>query len=186
MPFTLTINADTSEITRLKSLLSHIPGAYTKAAKKSASETLRVLKKAAGEEASKVYAMSPARIRKAIKLYASSGTLKVTGRRQNLSDYQITPKSPGRKRRLLKGMVFRQGGLKSYPRGFLIHGRNSGKVLAFLRTGPGKMDTEPLTRPAVPQMMENEEVSKALTDTAERTGRETLKRYVSQAVTEGR
>ncbi len=186
MPFTLTINADTSEITRLKRLLSHIPGAYEKAARKSASETLRVLKKAAGDEASKVYAMSPARIRNQMCIRDRSGTLKVTGRRQNLSDYQITPKSPGRKRRDLKGMVLRQVGLQSYPRGFLIHGRNSGKVLALNRTGSKRGDTEPLTRPAVPQMMENEEVSKALTVTAERTAVEKLRLYVSRVVTEGR
>lgn len=186
MSYTLTINADAAEITRLKKLLSHIPNSFRNAAKKAAGDTLRQLKKTAGDEASRVYAMSPAKIRKAIKLYATSGTLKVTGRRQNLSDYTITPKSPGRKRRILRGMALGQEGMKEYPRGFLIHGRNSGKVLAFIRTGSKRDDIEKLIRPAVPQMMENEEVSKVLSETAERTVLEKLRLYANMAVMEGR
>lgn len=186
MSYTLTINADTTEITRLRRLLSHIPGAYMKAAKKAASETPRELKKAAGDEASKVYTMPAHKIRKAIKLYASSGTLKVSGRRKNLSDYKIVPKTPSRNRRILKGAALREDGMKAYPRGFLIHGRNSGKILAFIRTGSNREDIEPLTRPAIPQMMENEKVNKALTETAEKTVLEKLRLYASRAVMEGR
>ena len=185
MPYALTINADVTEITRLKNLLSHIPNAYNKAAKKAASETLKALKLTASEEASKVYAMSPAEIRKAIKLYPSSGTLKVTGRRKNLTDYRITPKKPGI-RKLMRGAVMRQGGLKAIPRGFLIHGRNSGKIIAMLRTGSKPQDIESLTSPAVPQMMENEQVNQAISGMAESDVMKRLRLYVWQAVTEGR
>ena len=185
MSYAITINADASEIARLKQYLSHIPKAYNAAAKKAASETLKLIKQTASEEAAQVYAMSAPKIRKAIKLYPSSGTMKVSGRRKNLSDYLITPKTPNR-RKNLHGAVMRKGGLKAIPRGFLIRGKNSGKIIAMMRTGSKVDDIDPLTRPGIPQMMENEQVNKAISDMAESEVMKRLRLYVSQAVTQGR
>ncbi len=186
MSYNLTINADIREIDRLKKLLIHIPNAYTKAAQKAASETLRELKKTAGEEAAKEYEISAPKVRKSIKLYPSSGTLKATGRRLNLADYRMSPKQIRNPQHGIKGSVKRGSGMQSYPRGFLIHGRNSGKVLAFQRIGRNREDIEPLIRPAVPQLIGNEKVSGALMQTAEKSVTEKLRLYVNRAVMEGR
>lgn len=186
MSYTLTINADLSQIERLKELLAHIPNAYARAAKKAASETLRELKKTAGAEASKVYEISAPKVRKNIKLYPSSGTLIATGKRKNLADYRISPKHIRNPQRGIKGSVMRSSGMRKYPRGFLIHGRNSGKLLAFQRTGSGRKDIEPLIRPAIPQLLQNEQVSSALTSQAEKSVLEKLRIHANKAIMEGR
>lgn len=186
MSYAITVSADFSELERLKKLLSHIPGAFSRAAKKAAGETIRAMKKTAGDEASKVYETTGAKVRKHITLYPSSGTLMARGRRMNLSDYRMTPKRVRNPQHGIRGSVLRSTGMRFIPRGFLMRGANSGKVLAMMRTGKGRRDIKPLVSPAVPQMLENEEVSGVLEEEAGRIVLEKLKLYVNRAVTEGR
>ena len=62
----------------------------------------------------------------------------------------------------------------------------AGKVLAMIRTGKDRKAYKPLVSPAIPQMMENEQVNKAISDMAESEVMKRLRLYVSQAVTQGR
>ncbi|MBQ4430017.1 MAG: hypothetical protein II877_00830 [Synergistaceae bacterium] len=159
----LTVHFDTQDIARLQLILSSIPGNSKKIQRQLQRELIKSAKKIIPPEASKVYWIKQARVRKAITTSGMNVILR--GTRQNLADFHVSPSRPGKRRKNgLKAAVMRRGGMKAIRHGFLIHGRGSGKILAMVRTGKGRTDYEPLTSPAIPQMMENEEVQSAVTE----------------------
>ena len=165
----LTLHADVTQILRAKRLLSHIPKGLQQALKYAGKRTLEMMRTDAVQLVTQEYVIKPGKVRKTITLRANQmgGMFMSRGRRVNLSDFRISPKKIPVKHGL-QAQVKHEGGMKSIPRGFLIPGRNSGKLLAFQRVGRGRMAIEALISPAVPQMLDNPDVKEGLLSEAEK------------------
>lgn len=165
----LTLHADVTQILRAKQLLAHIPKGLQQALKFAGKRTLEMMRTDAVQAVTREYIIKAGKVRKTIKIRSNQmgGMFMSSGRRLNLADFRLTPKKIP-VRHGLKAQVKRDSGGEVIPRGFLIPGRNSGKLLAFHRIGRARMDIEALTRPAVPQMLENEEVKQELLSEAEK------------------
>lgn len=175
----ITVSVDTSGLERMKSLIGHIPGALKKVERGMMRELARSAKKIAAEESSKVYYIQRGRVTRAITTQGMS--LVVLGRRQNVADYRMTPKVPGKRRKNgIRVGVMRAGGLKNIPHGFVIRGKNSGKILGVLRTGRGRKVFHALISPAIPQMMENPEVQSAMMERLNRSAIEAMNLYAGK------
>ncbi len=175
----ISLHADVSQILRAKQLLSHIPKGLQTALKYSGKRTLEMMRTDAVQAVTREYVIKPGKVRKTITIRANQlgGMFMSRGRRVNLSDYRISPKKIP-VRHGLTAQVKHEGGMKTIPRGFLIPGRNSGKLLAFSRIGRARMDIKQLVSPAVPQMLENEEVSQEILNEAEKNFADRLRHEV--------
>lgn len=122
------------------------------------------------------YVVKPGKVRKTITIRSNQlgGMFMSRGRRVNLSDFRISPKKVP-VRHGLQAQVKHDGGMKHIPRGFLLPGRTSGKLLAFMRVGRGRMAIEQLVSPAIPQMLENPEVHDELLTEAGKNFEQRLK-----------
>lgn len=150
---------------------------------------LNAMRAEAVRKAKDVYFVKPHRIRRAIstKYDKSGGLFTVTGRRMNVADFYMSPKS--RPKRRMKGLtigVKRESGLEHVPRGFIIPGKNSGKMLGFVRVGKAQDDIEALTRPAIPQLMENPDVQEAILERGADDFNKTFYFWVNKAIREGK
>ena len=81
------------------------------------------------------------------------------GSRKNLSDYFISPKTPRKNMQGINAAVKRDG-IKRIGNAFLI--RRGGKYKPYVRTSSGKWGIEPIISPAIPQIMKNPEIVKAI------------------------
>ena len=95
------------------------------------------------------------------------GAMVSRGKRHSLADYQLTPSTPRKGKKIqLKGAVKREGGLKSLGPAFLVK-RSGGKYFPFYRIGKGKWKMNSLISPSMPQIIKNEETVKAIEKGAE-------------------
>lgn len=172
----LTLHADVTQIMRAKQLLAHIPKGAQTALKYAGKRTLEMMRTDAVQAVTREYVIKPGKVRKTISIRSNQygGMFMSRGRRVNLVDFRVTPmKRPVRHG--LKAQVKHEGGLKSIPRGFLIPGINSGKLLAFQRIGRQRDDIEALISPAIPQLLDNPEVKQEILAEAEKNFAERLR-----------
>lgn len=134
--------------------IAHIPGAIEKARRYSLQKALSVMRSRAVELTTEKYYAKASEIRRAMTLTRGrdAGRLIVRGQRRTLRHYKLTPTSPGKRKRRLKGAVEKEGGLKELSsRAFLF--RSGGVWIPMKRTGRGRSPIRPIMSPAIPQIV---------------------------------
>ncbi len=165
------IDIDYTALKRAKELLKKIPYGFIKAQKMATRRAMESMRTVASRKIPEIYYIKPGRVKKAISLSignkATGGLFIVRGQRLSLSSFYMTPKKlPVRKG--LKAAVRRDTGIKTIEKGFLIRGKNSGKMLPFVRIGRERTAIKHLVSPAIPQMIEkNEDVQEAILEAGE-------------------
>lgn len=165
-------------------LLMSIPGGLKKVTRKVKQELTRKARKVVPQAISQTYYVQRRHIQNAMTVRSAMVLLR--GERLNVSDFMIKPNKVKNPQHGLHVGVKREGGLKFIRSGFLIHGRDSGKVLGMQRLGRQRKDIRTLTAPAVPQMMGNEEVQSRVTEELERTAVESLMLWTGRIITGGK
>ena len=115
--------------------------------------TLEFMKRRFTELSAEEYYIKPSVIRKSIRIqnYAKGARFSVSGERQPLHRYKLTPTRPGRKAVKLQGAVKRAGGLKPLGSAFLMRTK-TGKYIAMRREGRNRLPVKALIGPAIPQI----------------------------------
>lgn len=152
----------------LKSMREKLPSAISR----TVNRTMDGLRTDAVSETHERYFVKAKDVRSSLTFKkATSGNLMgemiSRGKRHSLADYQLTPSTPRKGKKIqLKGAVKREGGLKSLGPAFLVK-RSGGKYFPFYRIGKGKWKMNSLISPSMPQIIKNEETVKAIEKGAE-------------------
>lgn len=137
--------------------VARIPEEARKLQRQLPRELGKIIGDIAADEASKVYWIKKSRVKKAVS--KTNAGIIIRGTRQNVIDFRMTPNRPGKRRKNgIRVAVMRSGGLKTIRSGFPISPRFHGRVLGMMRVGKGRYDLKALTAPAIPQLLNNEEV----------------------------
>lgn len=162
----LKISAD--RIATAEKLLAHIPGGINKAVYWTLNRVSDGVKTDLVNEGKTRYYIKPGEIRKSFEVKKASSNdleliLKSRGKRKNLSEYFISPKSPKKGMQGIQAAVKRDG-VKYIGGAFFI--KRGGKYRAYLRVGKGRWDIESITSPAIPQILKNPEIVKIVEEKA--------------------
>lgn len=141
--------------------VTKIPQEARKMQRQLPRELGKIVAGIAADEASKVYWIKKGRVKKAVG--KTSTGIVIRGTRQNVADYRMTPNKPGKRRKNgIRVAVMRSGGLKTIRSGFVMRGKNSGKILGMVRYGHGRGAIRAMIAPAIPQLLENDDVQSGI------------------------
>lgn len=158
----------TEKLESAQKLLSHIPGGVQRALASSLNRVIEGVRTDLAREGKEKYYAKSSDIRKSFHVKKTTSAdlqaiLMSRGKRLNLREYFISPKVPKKNMHGLQAAVKRDG-VKNISQAFLIKRGSSYK--AYLRTGRGRMDIEPITSPAIPQILKNPEIIKFVEEKA--------------------
>ena len=163
------INIDEEQFIRAKELLKTIPKAAEKAAVRAINRSVAAGKAAIPKEIKKVYSYKKGLGKTIVAIRANTGNLtgvvKAEGAPQSLSKFKLYPKSPPKRKSLVKAGV-KTGGLKPIPSAFVAK-MKSGHIGAFVREGKRRWPIKGLYGPSVPQMFANDDVLKPVAKRAQ-------------------
>ena len=161
----LDIKINTKDLERAQKMLSHMPGAYNRAANAALRRVLQQMKVQAARLTHEKYYLKTGEINKTLSVTASGMTGRVTSRGKKLpiSDYYVSPKSRVKNMKGVRAAVKRDG-IKFINKAFLV--RLGGKYYPYVRVGSGKWDIRRIMSPAIPQAMGNSEIISELEDFA--------------------
>ena len=153
------IDISVEPLQRANAALRGISGALPRVLSLATNRTLEGLRSDAVSETRKRYHVKASDVRKTLTLKkASAGHLMATmlsqGPRRSLAAYKLTPSSPPRGGKGLKGAV-KTDGLKPLKDAFLV--KRGGQYKPYIRIGGGRDGIEPIISPAIPQIIKNEE-----------------------------
>ena len=152
----------------LKSMREKLPSAISR----TVNRTMDGLRTDAVSETHERYFVKAKDVRSSLTFRKATagnlmGAMVSRGKRHSLADYQLTPSTPRKGKKIqLKGAVKREGRLKSLGPAFLVK-RSGGKYFPFYRIGKGKWKMNSLISPSMPQIIKNEETVKAIEKGAE-------------------
>ncbi len=156
----ITLQIDYQAIQAAIRTLQKFPGAIKKANKMALGRAMDRMRTTAARAITARYYIKMGDVRKSIsvKFSGTDASFIVRGARKSLSYFHMTPKKAPAKNGL-RVAVRKDTGIKRIAKGFIIHGRGSGRALPFIRTGRARGDIKHLISPAIPQTIEkNEEV----------------------------
>lgn len=164
------IEFTSEQIERAESLLSHIPGAMPKAMKNATNRAMQSAKTEASRKVRETYYIKNKDVTSTIRAHRASisnlsARIVSKGNLLALSKFKVTPKTPQpkRKRAIIARVKRGEGGP---VRGAFVASMNSGHTGVFKRAGLARLPVTELYGPAVPQMMDNQDVREHIEEKA--------------------
>ena len=159
--------------------LQGFPAKLKRAVKRAQTDTMKQARTHLVRATTAKYHLTAGRVRKAMQV--SPTQIKVSGPREALESYKVSPKSPGKRSRVLSAAVVKAGGLKSLSnRAFLLS--RGGNILVMERIGAARLPIRRLYSLAVPQAVGNYENVEALTELVEQAFDRRLEYWAGQAL----
>lgn len=172
---TLKVSQKGNALTALQSFPSKLKSAVKRGQRDAMKQARTRLVRATAAK----YYLTAGRIRQAMEV--SPTRIKVTGEREGLDKYKVSPKSPGKRNRNLSAAVKKAGGLKGLsPRAFLLS--RGGNVLVMERIGASRLPIRRLYSLAIPQAVGNYENVEDLTEFVEEAFSRRLDYWAMQAI----
>ena len=160
------ITATSDQIEKAVKMLAGVPGGAEKALSRSINRALDSAKTEAVRAVAEEYTVKQKQIRPTMRVKKSSTSnleaeIVSTGGSLNLMEFKVTPRSDttGNRRQPIRVQVKRGGGGK-LTRSFVHSGR------VYEREGESRLPIRPLSGPAAPVMLNNEQVVDRVTDKA--------------------
>ena len=144
-------------------VLQNFPAKAKRAAWQAQRDTLKRIRSEIIRQTTAKYYITAGRLRSAMEL--SGTTLKISGARQLIHHYKLSPTTRGKRPRAVMGAV-KKGGLK--PLGHNVFLMPTGnKVIAMARTSRKRTPLMNIVGPAVPQLASNPETLEAVEEVSE-------------------
>lgn len=143
----ITVNIS-GHVPNFGALPKQLEAARDKSIKRAQQDTLRSLRTQIVREVVGEYYLKPGQVRPVIQI--APPVLRVRSERLSLDKYKLSPKSPGRRKKILTAGVKRAGGLKPLPHAFLVNIHGSWKP--FVRKGSSRLPINVLLGPSIAQL----------------------------------
>lgn len=169
----MAVRIDAEEFKKAQKLLKHIDGGVEKAASRAINRATEASRTAAISKIREGYHVSAGKIRETISIKRASPTslfskVQSSGKRMSLIEFRHTPKEPlkGGKRAIVKVAV-KKTGYKPLRHAFVA--KLKGKIGIYERTTKKRFPIKKLMGPAIPQMLDTDNVSRHIEDKAQET-----------------
>ena len=162
----------------ISSTLKGFPSNVRSSARKALRDTLKHVRAGLVRETTGKYYITASRVRKAMTVEGTS--IKVSGTREGIEKYKVSPTRPGKRQREVMGAV-KQGGLK--PLGHNVFLMKSGtKYIPMARLTRKRFPIKHVIAPAIPQIASNPETLEVMQERAEEYFSKRMNYWVMQSI----